>query len=591
MFKNLIARAKSIDLKKKWKVVASVAGLIALIASAILVQYQQRLRSRAGAGPANLSISPSTQNVAVGGSGSFDVFLNPGNSSVAGVQFKLAFDPTKIEITKAGISPGSFFQLDSTKSCGCDEAYMPGCEPQIILSNVSVDANNPNLATVYYAISYSLGSKMKDASGSCGSAVAYASSQPGVVVTISYAAKAAGVAQIAFVESGGSATVVSGPAPEAANLTGQLTSGIVSVGSETGASLVFQPSQVTTAANGVFAVDVIADTKEQDIFGVDVKVNYDSNQLEVTGVTQGSTTGFTSFSVPTMPTGSIAISANVGATGAPLKGVLNVAKINFKAKTSFSQTSVSFDFKPNGTDAEKRNDCNVVLATSSATTDPVDILGSVGSLVVLPQTATATPTPTATARPTATPTVRPTPTATARPTATSTPTVAPTPTATARPTATATPTATPAPQTMHITIPFQGRLRASTHNNRTVSFRYREDSHNPGDWRDGSTDDQGVVDLDGLTPGDYLFLFKAPGYLARKYSAKVIAGNVHLSFQEPLLGGDFNNDNVVNTLDFSRFLGKYLTSDKDYDFDGSGEVNNLDFAVMRNNWSLHGDSF
>src|SRR5690606_25027778 len=98
-----------------------------------------------------------------------------------------------------------------------------------------------------------------------------------------------------------------------------------------------------------------------------------------------------------------------------------------------------------------------------------------------------------------------------------------------------------------------------------------------------------------LFPGNYEIWIKAPGYLARKFGTAttpvaITQGTMVLDFTSfPLLGGDFNGDGTINEVDYSlHFLTKFRTNDPMVDLDGSGEVNNLDFAIMRSNWALIG---
>lgn len=92
-------------------------------------------------------------------------------------------------------------------------------------------------------------------------------------------------------------------------------------------------------------------------------------------------------------------------------------------------------------------------------------------------------------------------------------------------------------------------------------------------------------------------LVKVPGYLARRFGStgsplQVLSVASTLDFTgTPLLGGDFNNDGEVNEIDYSAyFLPNFRNSNTLVDLDGSGEVNNLDFAIMRSNWGLTADT-
>jgi hypothetical protein len=48
--------------------------------------------------------------------------------------------------------------------------------------------------------------------------------------------------------------------------------------------------------------------------------------------------------------------------------------------------------------------------------------------------------------------------------------------------------------------------------------------------------------------------------------------------------GDFNNDGVVNSVDFSMFQSAYNTNNATYDLNKDGIVNTLDYAIISRNW-------
>jgi hypothetical protein len=71
-----------------------------------------------------------------------------------------------------------------------------------------------------------------------------------------------------------------------------------------------------------------------------------------------------------------------------------------------------------------------------------------------------------------------------------------------------------------------------------------------------------------LQPGSYVFLIKSPSYLARRYgtiASPIIVDPASTTIDlsaEPLLGGDFNNDTVINEIDYSTlFLPAFASTD------------------------------
>jgi len=55
-----------------------------------------------------------------------------------------------------------------------------------------------------------------------------------------------------------------------------------------------------------------------------------------------------------------------------------------------------------------------------------------------------------------------------------------------------------------------------------------------------------------------------------------------------LSAGDLNNDNVINSLDYSLMNSNWLKSGVG-DINGDGIVNSLDFAILKNNFNKAGN--
>ncbi len=106
------------------------------------------------------------------------------------------------------------------------------------------------------------------------------------------------------------------------------------------------------------------------------------------------------------------------------------------------------------------------------------------------------------------------------------------------------------------------------------------------------TDNQGRAQVT-LAQGVYDILIDSAGYLARVYRNVNIGSGTYLDLSaSPLLGGDFNDDGVVNSVDYSAyFYPNYRSQSTLVDLDASGEVNNLDYSIMRNNWSYVSGAF
>lgn len=104
-----------------------------------------------------------------------------------------------------------------------------------------------------------------------------------------------------------------------------------------------------------------------------------------------------------------------------------------------------------------------------------------------------------------------------------------------------------------------------------------------------TTDNSGnaQVTITGLAAGNYDFKLKSPNYLT------VLKGNLSLVDQMPidfgtLKAGDFDNNDIINGLDFSLMNGKWFGTDALLDLNSDGIINGLDFAIMNSNWFVTG---
>jgi hypothetical protein len=57
----------------------------------------------------------------------------------------------------------------------------------------------------------------------------------------------------------------------------------------------------------------------------------------------------------------------------------------------------------------------------------------------------------------------------------------------------------------------------------------------------------------------------------------------------PLLAGDLDGNNAVNSLDYSAMNGKWYMSDMVADLNRDGIVNALDFSLLNKNWMRSGE--
>ncbi len=80
------------------------------------------------------------------------------------------------------------------------------------------------------------------------------------------------------------------------------------------------------------------------------------------------------------------------------------------------------------------------------------------------------------------------------------------------------------------------------------------------------------------------------GYLSKLLGGVDLRNISVLDVNFPTLpAGDFNSDQLINSLDFSYMNGKWGASDTLADVNRDGLVNSLDFAYLSNNWMLAGE--
>lgn len=539
--------------------------LLTLPAAVFLVTQRQELFTRAGQGPAVLSIIPASQSVNVNQPGTADVLLNPNGAQVSSVELAITYDPSIITVTN--IVPGPFFTSVS-------DTIGP---PVVWTKNL----NTPGL--IHYSLGFPLGS-------------GYSSTAVDDVAIISFSGKAPGTSSLNFQTQGQPYTIVSNIS--AIDVFDYGVPGSVEVlGGQ--ARLYFSGPTPPNPQDigGNFTLGVYADTAGQLIDGVDARISFDTSVLDVTNLTQRTEPGLPSYPALTYSNsqGTISISANIGSgtSATPISGnALHIGTITFLAGAQTTGTPVSFDFTPGS-----RNDSNIVAGGTIATQDPVDILESVTNTTIVisggptPTPAPPTPTPTPTRVPTVTPTPTPLPTGAPTPT----PTRIPTPTPTSAPSPTPTPTPAPS-QSVTLKLRFQGRMRQGADNRKSIILSYRPAGGGQLTRINTLTLSNGEVTIT-IAPGNYLFLVDTAAYLARRYGSDstpvvITSSTNYLDFSSsPLLGGDFNSDGIVNEVDHSAyFLPRFMSNDAIADLDGSGEVNNLDFAIMRSNWNLVDDT-
>ncbi|OGD23957.1 hypothetical protein A2Z10_02470 [Candidatus Azambacteria bacterium RBG_16_47_10] len=108
----------------------------------------------------------------------------------------------------------------------------------------------------------------------------------------------------------------------------------------------------------------------------------------------------------------------------------------------------------------------------------------------------------------------------------------------------------------------------------------------------GTTDTSGRVALPqtaSLNAGLYDILVSTQGYLKKKLFEYNVSSNAIIELPT-LPVGDINNDNIINSLDWSVMSGKWFSNDATTDINKDGIVNSIDWSFLSKNWFMTGDN-
>lgn len=107
-----------------------------------------------------------------------------------------------------------------------------------------------------------------------------------------------------------------------------------------------------------------------------------------------------------------------------------------------------------------------------------------------------------------------------------------------------------------------------------------------------TTDATGRAALPGTTAipaGLYDIMTSSQGYLRKKLFEYNVSSNAVITL--PILpAGDINNDNIINSLDWSVMSGKWFSNDATTDINKDGIVNSIDWSFLSKNWFATGDN-
>lgn len=375
------------------------------------------------------------------------------------------------------------------------------------------------------------------------------------------------------------------------------------------ASLLLSPATGNYTVGDEFNINILLNTGDKLVVGVDVSLSFDAEKLQVQTVTPGNLFENQIVFFNEVRDGKILLSLG---SFTPFTGGGIYGTIRFLATTA-GTAQVIFDQTPN---------CKVAQEGGS------DILGeTTGGLYTIVEpatpipsltpnnTPTSTPTLTPTAIPTATPvpTLTPTPISTPTSLPTSTPILTPTPTEAPPsptltpvliptltptqilPSPTSMPTITPEPVSLNFKIKFQGVDEDRRTQN--VSIQIAGIGFSAQQVTVASDTDGIYLGLYqpgmGITAGVYDILVKGPIHLTKRFDG--VSLNLRTNIADwsnvSLLTGDANNDNVINIQDFNLLVQEYMQTDEHLrsDFNLDKKVNIQDFGLLVENYLKKGD--
>jgi len=143
--------------------------------------------------------------------------------------------------------------------------------------------------------------------------------------------------------------------------------------------------------------------------------------------------------------------------------------------------------------------------------------------------------------------------------------------------------------TINLTITLQGRTNYSTSG--TTLKIYPVGGTTPVFTKTDITTDaagHGTFTITPLAAGNYDFKVKPSYFLTQKIANLSFVNPLTLNYTNGFRGGDLNNDDMINTIDFAQLNGKWGQSDLVADINQDGIVNSIDFALLNFNWFVQG---
>lgn len=300
----------------------------------------------------------------------------------------------------------------------------------------------------------------------------------------------------------------------------------------TGATLALSPTSGTKTLNSTFPVAIVLNTNTQDTAGTDVIINYNPADLEVQDA--DSVTAGVQIQAGTLYATYPANRVDAAAGKIYFSGIINPGATSGYNGTG---TLATISFKALKVTAASAvtfsftagatNDSNVTTRVN-----PTDILETVtnASFVIVPPDVTAT-----------------------------------------------------------IKLQLQGRTNHSSTATDLKIFQTGT-ATKVFEKADITTDASGnaTITISGVSSGNYDYKIKVNGYLIKAITNTALNSPLTLDFGV-LKAGDLNNDNIVNSLDFSLLIAKWGLSDILADINQDGIVNTVDFSFLNTNWFVSGN--
>ncbi len=151
------------------------------------------------------------------------------------------------------------------------------------------------------------------------------------------------------------------------------------------------------------------------------------------------------------------------------------------------------------------------------------------------------------------------------------------------------PSSSPPTQTMQILLTLQGRSDNSVSNGTLLIYNAGTSTlvYQKNDVSLPSSG-QGEIPVSGLVSGQYYDCkFKVPYFLTSLVPNIQFSVNFGAIFAVQL-GGDLDNNNIINSIDFAILSNKWGQSDPISDINKDGTVNTIDFSFLNSNWFKQG---